>query len=249
MSLLFSTLFSKTFFILSAQLFITWLTTHFVFLFFERIDPKLETGNPYDDKPANENILERVAEDTDPQYRWVFSQWFFFFVLILDVGLFLSLLFWGIHQSLNISFFLFSIWSAVTGIEFEYVLLNVEKGLGRKVIGLTAIIVLTAAIIGIYSHVDFGFLQVSLLIALSIIVLVSMFQLFVSISEVGQRIWSGFGVVVFSLYLLFDFNRLLKSENAGDNTWPNATSLAINLYLDIINLILKLLSLFSKHHH
>jgi FtsH-binding integral membrane protein len=150
---------------------------------------------------------------------------------------------------LGISFSLFSGWSVLTGIELEYVLLNAEKGLGRKVVALTAIIVLTAALIGIYSHLDFGFLQLSLFVALTIIVLFSVFQLFVSISEVGQRIWSGFGVVVFTLYLVFDFNRLLKHENAGDNTWPNATSLAIDLYLDIINLILKLLNLLGKHHH
>jgi FtsH-binding integral membrane protein len=249
MSILLPTLFSKTFFILSAQLFITWLTTHFVFLFFEHIDPRLQTGNPYDDKPENENILARVAKDTDPKYRWAFSQSFFSFILILDVALFLSLLFWGIDQSLTVSFSLFSVWSALTGIELEYVLLNVERGLGRKVIALTAIIVLTTALIGIYSHIDFGFLQVSLFTALSIIVLFSLFQLFVSISNVAQRISAGFGVVVFTLNLVFDFNRLLKSGNSSYNTWPNATSLAIDLYLDIINLLLKLLSLFGKHHH
>ena len=246
---LFPTLFSKTFFILSAQLFITWLTTHFVFLFFKRIDPKLEEQNPYKDKPENEDILTRVAEDTDPQYRWVFSAPFFFFILILDFGLFLLLLFWGINQALSVSFSLFSVWSVLTGIELEYVLLNVEEGLGRKVLALTAVIVLSAALIGLYSHVDFGFLQLSLFIALSIIVLVSLFQLFVSMSEVAQRLWSGFGVVIFTLYLVFDFNRLLKMEKAGDNTWPDATRLAIKLYLDIINLILKLLSLLGKHHH
>jgi len=249
MSILFSTLFAKTFFILSAQLFITWLTTHFIFLFFERIDPKLETENPYADKPETENILERVAEDTNPNYRWVFSKPFFYFILVFDIGVFLSLLFWGINQPLSVSFSLFSVWSVLTGIELEYFMLDVERGLGRKVIALTAIIVLTAALIGIYSHFDFGFLKVALLIALTIIILVSIFQLFASISEVTQRIWSGFGVVVFTLYLVFDFNRLLKMKNAGDNTWPNATNLAINLYLDIINLILKLLSLFGKHHH
>ena len=161
-----------------------------------------------------------MAEDTDSQYRWLFSTSFFSFILISDVILFLLLLFWGINQSLSISFPLFSVWSVLTGIELEYVLLDVDKGLGRKVIGLTAVIVLITAIIGIYSHVDFGFLQLSLLIALSIIVLIGMFRLFVSISEVSQRIWSGFGVVTFTLYLVFDFNRLLKTENAGANNWP-----------------------------
>jgi FtsH-binding integral membrane protein len=246
---LFPTLFSKTLFIVSAQLFITWLTTHFVFLFFKRIDPKLEKENPYTDIPDNENIFARVAEDADPRYRWIFSSWFFYLILIFSIGLFSVLLFWGIDQPLGVSFSLFSAWSFLTGIQLEYVLLNVEEGLGRKVLALTSIIVLATALIGIYSHVDFGFLQLPLFIALTILLLFSLFNLFASIDGVKQRVLSGFGVAIFTLYLVFDFNSLLKKENAGDNTWPDAMHLAIKIYLDIINLILQLLRLFSKHHH
>jgi FtsH-binding integral membrane protein len=246
---LFPTLFSKTFFIVSAQLFITWLTTHFAFQFFKRIDPKLETANPYSDLPDNGNILARVAEDTEPDYRWVFSSTLFFAILIVSFGLFLVLLFWGIAQPLGISFSLFSVWSILTGIQLEYVLLNVEEGLGRKVLALTAVIVLATALIGIYSHVDFGFLQIPLFIALCILLLFTLFNLFASMDGVKQRILSGFGVAIFTLYLLFDFNSLLKKENAGDNTWPDAMHLAIKIYLDIINLILQLLRLLGRRHH
>jgi FtsH-binding integral membrane protein len=246
---LFPTLFSKTFFILSAQLFVTWLTTHFVFLFFKRIDPKLEKVNPYTDTPKDENIFTHVAEDTDPDYRWIFSTWFFYLVIASNVGLFLVLLFWGINQPLGVSFSLFSGWSFLTSVELEYVLMNVEEGLGRKVLALTSIIVLGTALIGIYSHIDFGFLQLPLFIALSILLLFSFFNLFVSMDGVRQRLLSGFGVVIFTIYLVFDFNSVLKRENAGDNTWPDAMHLAIKIYLDIINLILRLLSLLGRRHH
>jgi FtsH-binding integral membrane protein len=246
---LFPTLFSKTFFIVSAQLFITWLTTHFVFLFFTRIDPKLEKANPYTDKPQDESILARMAEDTAPSYRWVFSSWFFYLILIVSTALFLVLIFWGIGQPLSVSFSFFSAWSFLTGIQLEYVLVNVEEGLGRKVLALTSIIVLATAFIGIYSRVDWGFLQLPLFIALSILLLISLFNLFVSMDGVKQRVLSGFGVVIFTLYLVFDFNSLLKKENAGENTWPDAMHLAIKIYLDIINLILQLIRLLGRRHH
>ena len=56
-----------------------------------------------------------------------------------------------------------------------------------------------------------------------------------------------FGVVVFTGYLLYDFNRLEKlNENVGANTWPVAMDLSINIYLDIINLFLDLLDLLSS---
>lgn len=249
MNNLFSTLFAKTFFIVSAQLFITWLTTHYVFLIFKHIDPKLEKANPYTDLPDNGNILTRVAEDTNPRYRWIFSGKLFFPILLISSGLFLLLLFWGINQPLGVSFSLFSAWSFLTGIQLEYALLNIEQGLGRKVLALTSIIDLAAALIGIYSHVDFGFLQLPLFIALTILLLFSLFNLFASMDGVKQRILSGFGVAIFTLYLVLDFNTLLKKENAGENTWPDAMHLAIKLYLDIINLILQLLKLLGRRHH
>src|SRR5580704_4759947 len=51
-------------------------------------------------------------------------------------------------------------WSFLTGIQLEYVLLNVEEGWGRKVLALASLIVLAAALVGIYSHVDCRFIQV-----------------------------------------------------------------------------------------
>ena len=83
---------------------------------------------------------------------------------------------------------LFSVWSILTGIQLEYVLLNVEEDLGRKVLALTAVIVLATALIGIYSHVDFGFLQIPLFIALCILLLFTLFNLFASMDGVKQRI-------------------------------------------------------------
>ncbi len=244
---LFPTLLSKTFFIVSVQLFVTWLTTHFVFLFFMRIDPKLEKSNFY--TKGGSTFFGRLANDTEPRYRWVFSVQFFYFILAFGFGLFLLLLFWGINQPLGVSFSLFSVWSFLMGVELEYVLLNVEEGLGRKVIALTSVIVLGTALVGMYSRVDFGFLQWPLFIALLLLLAFSLFQVFASMDGLKQRIISAFGVAIFTLYLIFDFNLLVKKENAGDNNWPDAMHLAIKIYLDIINLILKLLSLLGKHHH
>jgi FtsH-binding integral membrane protein len=280
---LFPTLFSKTLFIVSAQLFITWLTTHFVFLFFKRIDWKIEKENPYADGTSGDaiggplqgnadkgsrpilsytdedadgetetrpevDVLDRLAEETDPRYQWVFSSWLLYSILIFSSGLFLLLLFWGIDQNLGVSFSLFSAWSFLTGIQLEYVLLNVEEGLGRKVLALASLIVLSAAIVRLYSHVDLGFLQIPLFLALTALLIFSVFNLFYSMDGMTQRIWSGLGVAIFTLYLVFDFNSLLKKESVGDDTWPDAMYLAIKIYLDIINLILHLLRLLGRHH-
>ena len=55
-----------------------------------------------------------------------------------------------------------------------------------------------------------------------------------------------FGVLIFTGYLLYDFDMLEKQMNAGDESWSTAIKIAVNLYLDIINLFLDLLQILAE---
>jgi FtsH-binding integral membrane protein len=100
--------------------------------------------------------------------------------------------------------------------------------------------------VGTYSKVDLGFLQLPLFIALTGLLGFNLFRLFGAMRSVSQGLVSSFGIALFTLYLLFDFNSLAKKDAAGEYGWPEAMKLAIKIYLDAINLLLQLL---SKHHH
>jgi len=52
------------------------------------------------------------------------------------------------------------------------------------------------------------------------------------------------GAIIFTFYLLFDFSRLEKM--AGDESWGAAIEIAVNIYLDIINLFLDLLEILAE---
>ena len=54
------------------------------------------------------------------------------------------------------------------------------------------------------------------------------------------------GIVLFTLYLIYDFNRLEKAMARGDESWGTAVDLAVNIYLDIINLFLLILEALSE---
>jgi predicted nucleic acid-binding protein len=55
------------------------------------------------------------------------------------------------------------------------------------------------------------------------------------------------GVLTFTGYLLFDFNRLQKkARHLEANTWSSALDMALSLCLDVINLYLDLFDLLSK---
>ena len=54
------------------------------------------------------------------------------------------------------------------------------------------------------------------------------------------------GIVLFTFYLIYDFNRLEKAMARGDESWGTAVDLAVNIYLDIINLFLLILEALSE---
>jgi FtsH-binding integral membrane protein len=55
------------------------------------------------------------------------------------------------------------------------------------------------------------------------------------------------GVVIFVLYLIYDFDRLEKANANGDASWDTAINIAVSLYLDIINLFIELLVALSEN--
>jgi FtsH-binding integral membrane protein len=54
------------------------------------------------------------------------------------------------------------------------------------------------------------------------------------------------GAMLFSLLLVYDFNRLKQLNDIGVNEWPAALDIAISLYLDIMNLLLDILELMGN---
>ena len=55
------------------------------------------------------------------------------------------------------------------------------------------------------------------------------------------------GIVIFTLYLIFDFNRLEQANANGDSSWGTAVDIAVALYLDIINLFLDILQAMAEN--
>ncbi len=132
---------------------------------------------------------------------------------------------------------------------------EVESGRGNtaitedwnNIVGLaiysTAGITIATAVTVFMFDFDFSFLGSILFIALLGLIIVGLLNVFFFKSPLLRLISSYIGAVIFSAYLLYDFNRL--KEAAGDVTWETAINIAISIYLDIVNLFLDLLQIFS----
>tara|TARA_B100001113_G_scaffold226792_1_gene186170 strand:+ start:226 stop:1077 length:852 start_codon:yes stop_codon:yes gene_type:complete len=115
----------------------------------------------------------------------------------------------------------------------------------QAVLGTTTAVFLAAGI-NYVSDVDFGFLGGILFIALSALVVMGVLNLFIYRSNALRLLSAYCGVIIFSLYLLYDFNILEKRIAAGDESWGTAVRIAVRLYLDIINLFLDLLQILAE---
>jgi uncharacterized protein len=106
-----------------------------------------------------------------------------------------------------------------------------------RALGITAIAFGGTAAYAMISKQDFrflgGFLFVSVIAMLGMIVL----QWFFPISGTAQLIFSGFGILVFVGFTLYDFSRL-TIEGFTDRDIP---LLVVCIYLDIVNLFLYIL--------
>ena len=120
--------------------------------------------------------------------------------------------------------------------------------LSQKALAITALTTFLTGLIATYSGLDFAWLGKFLFVGLIILVIIAIISLFVKIK--GRRFIAGFGVLIFTGYLLFDFNNLAKLKQVAQaNNWETALDFAISIYLDIVNLFVYLLQLLSSSNN
>lgn len=112
-------------------------------------------------------------------------------------------------------------------------------GVVLLILGTTAIIFIAAGLYGYYTKRDFTNKGSILFILLVGLIAFSIIAIFVKFSSVVWIFVSALGVIVFTVYTIFDMNRITK-QPIKDEDVP---MIALNLYLDFINLFQYLLSL------
>lgn len=110
-------------------------------------------------------------------------------------------------------------------------------GLVLLIFGTTAVIFVAAGLIGFYSKKDFSSWGNILFIILIGLIVFSLIAIFVNFSSLVWVIVSGLGVILFTVYTIVDMNRVAKHPIADEDV----PMIALNLYLDFINLFQNML--------
>ncbi|MBT2679769.1 Bax inhibitor-1/YccA family protein [Bacillus sp. ISL-35] len=108
-------------------------------------------------------------------------------------------------------------------------------------LGATTVVFTGLAIYATKTKRDLSFLGGMLMAALLALIAVSIFNWIWPLSTTGMMAYSFIGILVFSGYVLFDFNRM-KHYGVSPEEVP---LMALNLYLDFINLFLYILRFFG----
>jgi len=87
---------------------------------------------------------------------------------------------------------------------------------------------------------DFSFLGPILFSSLIVIILFSFIQVFFPLGSLSTTIYGGLGALVFSGYIVYDTDNLIKRYTYDEYIWASVV-----LYLDILNLFLSLLQLLK----
>lgn len=167
--------------------------------------------------------------------------------LIVNIIAFLLLLFFKANLLLSFVFmFAFTLSSGFTlGI---YTLSNPE--VVQKATLITALTTVVTGAVASYPGIDFSWLGKILFFALLAVIVISVIGLFVKMKNSVNRLISGAAVLIFTGYLLYDFNQLSKLKNvAAANNWSTALDFAVNIYLDIVNLLINLINLMNSSNN
>ena len=178
---------------------------------------------------------EKIGKD----YLWPIM--IFWFVCLLGTSMAISFL--DLNIWIEATFF------TATSISFgpllAFVMLEMDENDGFTALKIVLAVTLMTGFIGygdFYSFSENSLFGYILLIALFGLILFNFARFFMEISRPKVRISAIFGAILFSLFLLYDFDYLEKQSAIADkNTWANALDIAFILYLDIINLLLEIL--------
>jgi FtsH-binding integral membrane protein len=240
MDAMFESLVSKTLFIVGSQILITYAATVLLIRHFRNL---YLAHSPLVAATKNE------AGELDLEISWEAIKGPFYALLAVDVVTFLALMFYGVSHP-GIGYGIFSFWSVLTGFELALVLLSIDENLGAKALRLTALTTMGAALVGMYSGISFASLGGFLFIGLTLLILFDFARLLFSFSNRTQLVGAIFGAVLFVFYLIFDFDRLESMQKSGwDNSWSRALDVSVSIYLDIINLFLRILEILSRSNH
>ena len=166
-------------------------------------------------------------------------------LLVIDLGLCFVLSLFITKLSSTLATILYILYTAITGLTLSSIFLVYTHSSIAMVFLATAIIFGIFAFIGKTTNIDLSKWGVYLVIALLAIVVLEIINLFIMNNTLDIFLCIAV-ILLFSAYTAYDINRLVHT----DYDFPNkGIFFAFQLFLDFINIFIKLLRLFGRRNN
>lgn len=183
---------------------------------------------------------------TNPNMLYnIFSTNFYYVIIILELAI---VIFLGVRiQKMNpltakLSFILYSI---VTGLTLSIIFVAFEITSIIFVFIITAIIFLIFALLGYFTKIDLSKYSTIFMMGLLGIIIATIVNIFLN-NAFFDIILSWIGIIIFVGLVAYDIQKIKRYEIIIEDQDKAAIISALDLYLDFINIFLRLLKLFGK---
>ena len=140
---------------------------------------------------------------------------------------------------------LFCAYSFLTGLTFSSIFVIYKLTSIVYVFGITAFIFLVFALIGYFTKIDLTKIGIYLLMALLGVIICTIINMFVR-SEAFDLTLTIIALIIFIAYIAYDIQIIKRNLYMIENEDNLAIYGALRLYLDFINIFLRLLRLFGN---
>lgn len=164
--------------------------------------------------------------------------------IFLSIGLLISSIVPPYEYYLLVGMTLFTLTNVCLGPILGWAMLMMDENDGMRALKITLVVTFVAGLIGysdFYSFSQNGYLTTIMGILLFGLVVFTFINLFRGFSRATTRYVAIGGAILFTLFIIVDFNRLIYLENINVNDWNTAFYMSYTIYLDIINLLLEIL--------
>ena len=174
----------------------------------------------------------------------LFNKGTFFILVLVELGLCIWLSA-GIRKMQPMTAkILFGLYSFVTGLTFSTIFVAYRIDSIIMVFGITALTFAIMALVGTFTNIDLTKLGTILFMGLLGIIIASIINIFIGSQTLDLGIII-IGIVIFTLYIAYDVQKVKYIAQTLEED-KAAIICAFELYLDFINLFIKLIRLFGK---
>ena len=174
----------------------------------------------------------------------IFATKFYWVIYIAEIVTVIVLSARILKMSKNGAIFGFLLYSFLSGLTFSSIFITFKMSSIIFIFLITALVFLIFALIGYFTKINLTKLGTILFMGLIGILIASLINIFVQ-SQTFDLILVIIGIIVFIGYIAYDINKVKRLEGQIDEDKLSIIG-ALELYLDFINLFIRLLQLFGK---